>query len=63
MFIIDSRKLAKEKVARLQNGYSAYAESEELANLIRKELSSLKIGVHEDVTEKGYWFIPIKTTL
>ncbi|AZB44926.1 hypothetical protein CEF21_17245 [Bacillus sp. FJAT-42376] len=48
----------KEKVERMKSGYSAYAESPEMASLLKKEISKLKLRVYEDVTEIGSWFIP-----
>ncbi|WP_347549313.1 hypothetical protein ABFG93_17565 [Pseudalkalibacillus hwajinpoensis] len=56
--VIDRKQLARTKVADLQNGRSAYAESQEMTTLIKKELQSLNIDVHEDVTNFGSWFIP-----
>lgn len=50
----------KEKVDRLKNGYSAYAESQEVATLLKKEIQALNLHVYEDVTEVGSWFIPDK---
>ena len=58
MLIIDSKRLAKEKVKNIQKGYSAYAETEEVSNLIKKQLKTLNLEVHEDHTDKGCWFIP-----
>lgn len=57
--VINRKQLAKSKVADLMNGRSAYAETGELASLIKKELQSLNIDVHEDVTNVGSWFIPM----
>ncbi|MCA0986336.1 MULTISPECIES: hypothetical protein [Bacillales] len=57
--VINRKQLAKSKVADLMNGRSAYAETKELATLIKKELQSLNIDVHEDVTNFGSWFIPM----
>ncbi|MDQ0481308.1 hypothetical protein [Guptibacillus hwajinpoensis] len=56
--VIDRKQLARTKVADLQNGRSAYAETREMTALIKKELQSLNIDVHEDVTSFGSWFIP-----
>jgi hypothetical protein len=58
MFIMSTRKIAREKVQLIQNGFSAFADSQEVASLIKKELDSLNLKVYEDVTDKGYWFIP-----
>ncbi|MFT4415157.1 hypothetical protein ACLM5H_14945 [Fredinandcohnia humi] len=58
MYIINRRKLLNEKMARIKNGYSAYAESMEIANLLKKEIQALNLNVHEEVTDIGSWFIP-----
>ncbi|WP_078545117.1 hypothetical protein [Litchfieldia alkalitelluris] len=60
MQIIHRKKLVKEKVDRIKNGYSAYAESVELANMLKKEIQALNLNVYEDATEVGFWFIPNK---
>ncbi|MCA0992435.1 MULTISPECIES: hypothetical protein [Bacillales] len=56
--VIDRKQIARAKIADLMNGRSAYAESHEMTALIKKELQSLNIDVHEDVTSFGSWFIP-----
>ncbi|MFC4075783.1 hypothetical protein [Salinithrix halophila] len=56
--IISRRKLAREKVEKLKRGYSAYAESKEVAQLIEKELGAIEMPVFIDRTPIGYWFIP-----
>lgn len=58
MKILSRKLLVQEKVDRIKNGYSAYAETAELANLVKKEIRALNLDVHEDVTEMGSWFIP-----
>lgn len=60
MYIINSKKLALEKVEHIKKGFSAYVESPEIANLIKKELKILNLDVYEDATDIGFWFIPNK---
>lgn len=60
MHIINRRKLVKEKVDKIKGGYSAYAETVEVANMVKKELQVLSLEVYEDVTDMGSWFIPVK---
>ncbi|MDG5786989.1 hypothetical protein QA612_05750 [Evansella sp. AB-P1] len=60
MKIMSRRQLAKEKVKTIQSGYSAYAETKEVSELIKKELHSLGIEVEEDRCSLGSWFIPTK---
>ncbi|WP_253296129.1 hypothetical protein [Bacillus paralicheniformis] len=50
--------MARDKVNRIKLGYSAYAETESLASLIKRELRAQNIHVYEDVTDIGSWFIP-----
>lgn len=58
MLIIHSKTMAKEKVKKIQLGYSAFAETKEVTELMKKELDSLGIEVIIDATDKGSWFIP-----
>ncbi|WP_243291250.1 hypothetical protein [Bacillus sp. FJAT-47783] len=60
MLIINHKQMAKEKVERIRNGVSAFAESADLVNLIKKELEEQNLQVYEDVTEFGSWFIPVR---
>jgi hypothetical protein len=57
---INRRKLLNEKMARIKNGYSAYAESPEVVNALKKEIQALDLNVLEEVTDLGSWFIPVK---
>jgi hypothetical protein len=56
--IISRKKLAHAKVEKLQKGYSAYAETAEVARFIQRELQQMDLPVHIDRTPQGYWFIP-----
>ncbi|MGC4376107.1 hypothetical protein WD019_04090 [Fictibacillus sp. Mic-4] len=56
--IINRKEIARAKVKELQNGFSAFADTKEEAQLIKKEIEKLQIPVHEDVTDLGSWFIP-----
>nr|WP_270897212.1 hypothetical protein [Aliibacillus thermotolerans] len=56
--IMNRKELAFEKVEKIKTGYSAFAESDEVIQLIRKELDKQNIEVYEDKTELGSWFIP-----
>ncbi|UCZ52267.1 hypothetical protein LGQ02_15655 [Bacillus shivajii] len=60
MKVMSKSKLAREKVQTIKAGYSAYAETEEMSNLIKKELTNLGIDVIEDTSKLGSWFIPAK---
>ncbi|TCS96759.1 hypothetical protein [Hazenella coriacea] len=56
--IINRRAIAREKIEMLKNGYSTFADSEEVAQLIKKQISELNMVVHIDQTPQGCWFIP-----
>lgn len=58
--IINRRALARKKVEELKNGFSAFAETHEVADFIEKELANLDIKIHVDRTAVGAWFIPVK---
>ncbi|MCF6408759.1 hypothetical protein [Pseudalkalibacillus salsuginis] len=58
--IINRKEMARAKVEKLKNGYSAFAETKEVAELIKKQAAELNIEFVEDVTEIGSWFIPAK---
>lgn len=60
MYILSSKKVVQEKIEHIKNGFSAYVESAELANIIKKELQILQLDVYEDATHLGFWFIPNK---
>lgn len=59
---MNPKELAKAKVKRIQDGYSAFAESNELVRLIKRELAKLNVDVQVDETNIGSWFIPKKQT-
>ncbi|HEX7064938.1 MAG TPA: hypothetical protein VF199_07700 [Bacillales bacterium] len=59
--IMNRKELAKAKVKRIQDGYSAFAESNELIRLIKRDLSKLNMDVLIEETTIGSWFIPRKT--
>jgi hypothetical protein len=60
--IISRRALARAKLEKLKKGYSVYAETNEVAQYIEKELPSLDFPVHVDRTSIGCWFIPETST-
>ncbi|GAB7388650.1 hypothetical protein BSNK01_24880 [Bacillaceae bacterium] len=58
--VIEPRRIAKAKVEHLKNGFSAFAESNELVELIEKYIAEQKLNVNVDKTPLGCWFIPQK---
>jgi hypothetical protein len=57
--VLNRKEMALKKVEKIKNGLSAFAESKEVIEFIRKELEKDGIIVHEDNTEIGSWFIPV----
>ncbi|WP_456278017.1 hypothetical protein [Bacillus sp. AK128] len=58
--IINRKQLMRDKLQQIIAGYSAYAETKELATMLQKELKLRNIEVYIDDTDKGFWFIPVK---
>ncbi|WP_017186303.1 hypothetical protein [Alkalibacillus haloalkaliphilus] len=58
MFVVCKRRMANEKINNLRNGYSAYAETEELIRLMKRRINSNNLDIYEDQTDIGCWFIP-----
>ncbi|OZM57964.1 hypothetical protein CIB95_06305 [Lottiidibacillus patelloidae] len=56
--LISRKEMAMKKIEKIKAGYSAFAETKEVADYLKKELEKMNIQVHEDVTEFGSWFIP-----
>ncbi len=60
MFMLQQKKLADKKTEDLLNGYSAYADTEELIRLLQRNVDKYNLDVICDETDIGYWFIPVK---
>ncbi len=58
--ILNRKQLVRDKLQQIIDGYSAYAESREVAEMLKKEIRLLNLDVFEDCTEIGSWFIPVK---
>lgn len=56
--VIDRKEIARAKVDKIKNGFSAFAETQEVIFLVKKELEKQNIAVITDETEKGCWFYP-----
>ncbi|MEQ6377793.1 hypothetical protein RZN22_05060 [Bacillaceae bacterium S4-13-58] len=61
MLVLSGHRLVREKTERLMNGYSAFAETQDLIRLIEREITRHNLEVYRDVTENGCWFIPIES--
>ncbi|MFD1019022.1 hypothetical protein [Thalassobacillus hwangdonensis] len=59
MLIMDRHRMLEEKVGQLMNGHTAYAETDELIRLMKREVAKHELDVYLDQTEAGCWFIPI----
>ncbi|WP_234028548.1 hypothetical protein [Lentibacillus sp. Marseille-P4043] len=53
------RQIRDEKIKQLKSGQTAYAESDELIRLIKRDIMKLDLHVHCDQTNTGCWFIPL----
>lgn len=59
MFIMDQKRMKDEKINQLKHGSTAYAESNELIRLIKRDIQKYELHVHCDETPSGCWFIPL----
>lgn len=59
--IINRKEMARAKIRKIKNGYSAFAETQEIIALVKQELEKENIPVHIDETAKGCWFIPMNS--
>jgi hypothetical protein len=60
VMIINRREIAKAKLQLLEEGFSAYTDSQEVARLLKRELKKRNMEAIEDQTSIGYWFYPVK---
>ncbi|GEL76861.1 hypothetical protein [Tenuibacillus multivorans] len=58
MFVFNKREVADEKLNHLLEGYSVYAETEELIRLMNRRIQSQELDIIIDDTDQGCWFIP-----
>ena len=56
--IINRGQIARDKLEKLQHGQTAFADSPEIIDRLRKYITEYQLDVVEDVTERGTWFIP-----
>ncbi|BAU29532.1 hypothetical protein DFP93_11936 [Aneurinibacillus soli] len=60
--IISGREVARAKVEKLKNGFSAFSETQEVTELIERYIKQENLNVHIDKTTLGCWFIPADKT-
>ncbi|WP_138415333.1 hypothetical protein [Aquibacillus sediminis] len=58
MFVLSRRLMVKEKIDRLNNGYNAFAESDDLVQRLNREIEDQQMPVICEVTDNGCWFFP-----
>ncbi|MEK4565895.1 hypothetical protein ACI2JA_12075 [Alkalihalobacillus sp. NPDC078783] len=56
--VINRKDMARKKLAKLKAGQSAFAETNEVADLLRKLAKEDGVAFQEDHTDLGAWFIP-----
>jgi hypothetical protein len=57
--VINRKEMARAKIEQLKKGFSAFAETSEVTEIIEKELVNLDLNIHVDHTPMGSWFIPV----
>jgi hypothetical protein len=60
VMIINRQEIAKKKLHLLEEGFSAFTDSQEVARLIKRELKKRNLQAAEDQTPHGSWFYPQK---
>ncbi len=58
MKVIHTQRIANDKIALLMNGYSAFAESEEVIRLVNRRIHRNNLNIIVERTNVGCWFIP-----
>ncbi|MBR7553796.1 hypothetical protein ACFFJI_00405 [Allobacillus sp. GCM10007491] len=58
MKVIHTQRIANDKIALLMNGYSAFAESEEVIRLVNRRIHRHNLNILIERTNVGCWFIP-----
>lgn len=56
--VINRREMARAKVEKLKNGFSAFSETQEVTELMERYIKEENLDVHVDKTSLGCWFIP-----
>ena len=56
--VINRKDMARKKLAKLKAGQSAFTETQEVADLLRKLAKDDGVLFDEDNTDLGAWFIP-----
>ncbi|MDQ0208108.1 hypothetical protein [Alkalicoccobacillus murimartini] len=60
--VINRKDMARKKLAKLKAGQSAFTETKEVADLLRKYAKEEGVLFEEDDTDLGAWFIPQSQT-
>lgn len=59
MYVMMQRRICEEKMNQLRNGNTAYAESPEIINRMKREIEKENLKIHIDYTNSGCYFIPL----
>lgn len=60
MLVIPIRRICDAKMKQIMDGYTAYSESKQVINKLKKEIEQRNIPVIFDYTNKGCYITPIK---
>lgn len=58
--IIPTKSLVNEKMERLKNGETAFAESDEVIRILERDIARENLNVVFDRTPAGCWITPEK---
>lgn len=56
--IIEPKTLVKQKIEQLKNGKNAFAETEEVIRLLKRDIARENLKVIFDETPDGLWIYP-----
>lgn len=56
--IIEPKTLVKRKIEQLRNGETAFAESDEVIRILKRDIARENLEVIIDKTPSGCWFYP-----
>lgn len=56
--IIEPKTLVKRKIEQLRNGETAFAESDEVIRILKRDIARENLEVIIDETPSGCWFYP-----
>lgn len=60
MAVLDRRMMRDEKIEKLKEGRTVYAENDELIRLIKRGIDREKLIVKIEENNGGCWFTPVE---